>query len=84
MDFPDMHSLAECAKCHGFRPPDAGEAEEGYRVALAAHVEPMDYIESMEIRNKVGWDQFSSAQNENMVRRLPRRNGEGALFPWEE
>lgn len=69
MDFPDMNSLKECAKCHKFRQPNKGETEAEYRTALADHVQPRDYIESLEIRNKVGWDNFSSAQNKDMLRR---------------
>ena len=69
MDFPDMNSLKECAKCHKFRQPNEGESEDAYRTALADHVQPRDYIESLEIRNKVGWDKFSPAQNKDMLRR---------------
>ena len=43
------------------------EAEADYRNALADHVQPRDYIESLEIRNKVGWDKFSPAQNMDML-----------------
>ena len=69
MDFPDMNSLKRCAECHDFRQPKKGESEDDYRTALADHVQPRDYIESLEIRNKVGWDKFSQAQNKDMLRR---------------
>lgn len=69
MDFPDMDSLKSCAKCHDFRPPFKNESEDDYRALLANHVEPRDYIESLEIRNKVGWDKFSHAQIRDMLAR---------------
>lgn len=65
MDFPDMDSLRRCAKCHDFRQPSNGESEDDYRAALADHVQPRDYIESLEIRNKVGWDKFSPRDSAN-------------------
>ena len=73
MDFPDMRSLKRAAELWKFRQPVEGESEDAYRTALAAHVESKDYIESMEIRNKVGWDRFSPKQNEDMVTRLLKR-----------
>ena len=69
MDFPDMRALKECAQVHKFRPPAEGETEAAYRTALADHVMPRDFIESEEIRNKVGWDKWSPAQNRDMLRR---------------
>jgi hypothetical protein len=69
MDFPDMHSLKNCAKVHGFRRPNKGESESDYRTALADHVQPRDLIESMEIRNKVGWDQFTPEQERDLLKR---------------
>ena len=69
MDFPDMNSLKHYAKVHKFRQPDKKESEESYRTALADFVETRDYIESQEIRNKVGWDKFSEKQNKDMLRR---------------
>lgn len=69
MDFQDMNSLKSCAKCHDFRPPFENETEDNYRALLANHVEPRDYIESLEIRNKVGWDKFSPDQNKDMLAR---------------
>jgi hypothetical protein len=69
MSFPDMKSLQQCAECNEFRQPNEGETEDEYRAALANHVQPRDYIESLEIRNKVGWDEFSPDQNRDMLRR---------------
>jgi hypothetical protein len=69
MDFPDMPSLVFAAKAHKFREPNPGEPEDEFRRALAAYVEPIDYIESLEIRNKVGWDRFTPDQNMDMLRR---------------
>jgi hypothetical protein len=67
MDFPDMKSLLRAAECWNFRQPNDGESEDSYRQALANHVEPNDFIESQEIRNKVGWNKFSEAQNWRML-----------------
>lgn len=69
MDFPDMNSLKRAAECWHFRAPTDGESEDDYRTALANFVEPKDFVESCEIRNKVGWDRFSSQQNKDMVLR---------------
>lgn len=69
MDFPDMKSLTSAAELWKFRKPAKGETEDAYRTALADHVQPRDYIESLEIRNKVGWDRFSKDQNKDMLRR---------------
>lgn len=69
MDFPDMKSLVNAAEVHKFRQPNEGESEEDYRTALADHVRPRDFVESEEIRNKVGWDKFTSGQNRDMLRR---------------
>jgi hypothetical protein len=69
MDFPDMRSLERAADVWKFRKANDGETEAEYRVALADHVQPHDYIESLEIRNKVGWDKFSPEQNKDMLRR---------------
>lgn len=74
MDFPDMKSLEFAAKCHKFRKPNEGETEPEYRNALANHVEPIDLIESMEIRSSVGWDKFSEQDNLNMLARSFARN----------
>lgn len=67
MDFPDMASLKSAAEVHKFRMPHEGEAEDDYRTALADHVESIDFVESCEIRNKVGWDKFSERQNLEML-----------------
>lgn len=69
MDFPDMKSLIAEAELTGFRKPLDGEAEAAYRELLADHVAPIDFIESEEVRNGVGWDQFSIEQNREMVLR---------------
>ncbi len=69
MDFPDMRSLKFAAECHKFRQPNEGESEDDYRSELADHVESRDFVESIEIRNKVGWDKFSEGQNKDMLRR---------------
>lgn len=69
MDFPDMNSLKHAAKMWKFRAPNDGEQESSYRTALADFVEERDYVESLEIRNKVGWDRFSEDQNKDMLRR---------------
>lgn len=55
-DFPDMASLVGAARRHKFREPADGESEAIYRMQLADHVQSIDQIESLEIRNKVGWD----------------------------
>ena len=68
-DFPDFESIKRVAKVHKFRPPNENESESEFREALASHVEPIDYLESLEIRNKVGWDKFSPEQNSDMLRR---------------
>lgn len=67
MDFPDLKSLKSAATLHKFRQPNEGETEDDFRKALADHVKPIDYIESCEIRNKVGWDRFTPKQNQEMV-----------------
>jgi hypothetical protein len=74
MNFPDMKSLERHAEIVGFRKPNEGESEDSFRMQLAAFVEPMDFIESMEIRNKVGWDKFDDEQNRRMLLESGRRN----------
>ena len=69
MSFPDMASLRNIAQVHNFRQPTENESEVEYRQALAAHVRPIDFVESEEIRNKVGWDKFSDKQNTAMIER---------------
>jgi len=72
LDFPDMQSLVNRAKLHGFREPIENEREDEYRNALADFVEPIDFIESIEIRNKIGWDKFSDEHNSTMIQRFLR------------
>jgi hypothetical protein len=67
MDFPDMKSLKHHAEILKFRQPNEGETEEQFRTALADFVEPLDFIESQEIRNKVGWNKFDKSQNMGML-----------------
>ncbi len=77
MDFPDLDSLKQHAEIYQFRQPSEGETELQYRLALADHVEPLDFVESCEIRNKVGWDKFTPMQKTDM---LKRKMGAGNLF----
>lgn len=69
MDFPDMDSLKRCAEVWRFRQPNSGESEGDYRTALADFVQAHDFVESCEIRNKVGWDKFTQEQNRDMATR---------------
>ena len=62
MDFPDMDSLKHAAKRWQFRQPNDGELESAYRDELANFVQSKDMVESGEIRNKVGWDQWDDLQ----------------------
>lgn len=77
MDFPDFDSLKRHAEVYQFRQPNEGETESEYRTALADHVQPRDFVESCEIRNKVGWDKFTEMQKTDM---LKRKMGAGNLF----
>ncbi len=74
MDFPNLKSLKIAAGIHKFRPMLDREAEESYREALAGHVAPIDFIESEEIRNKTGWDQWTDDQRKDMLRRSGMQN----------
>ncbi len=74
MDFPDLKSLKFTARIHDFRDIGNGESEDHYREVLADHVAPRDFIESQEIRNKVGWDQWSDEQNRDMLKRAGGKN----------
>lgn len=74
MNFPDMSSLIQAAEVHKFRQPHEGESEADYRLELAHHVEPIDLVESMEIRTSVGWDQFSERDNVSMLLRSALRH----------
>lgn len=67
MNFPDFDSLKKCAQSHKFRPPLEGESESEFRNELATFVRPTDLVESMEIRNKVGWDKFTTEQHKSML-----------------
>lgn len=69
MDFPDLDSLKDAATVHGFRQPNPDESADAYRVELAEHVAPIDFVEPEEIRNGVGWDKFTTAQNVAMLTR---------------
>lgn len=69
MSFPDLNSLKLAAQVHKFRNIQKGESEDAYRNALADYVQSRDLIESCEIRNKVGWNQFTNAQNRDMALR---------------
>lgn len=69
MDFPDLKSLKRAAEIHEFRDIFENESEIHYRNALADHVAPRDFIESQEIRNGTGWDQWSDDQNKDTLRR---------------
>lgn len=69
MDFPDLKSLQMAAELWKFRPINEGESEDAYRSALADFVEPNDFVESQEIRNKVGWDRFTPDMAAGMVKR---------------
>jgi hypothetical protein len=67
MDFPDYESLKRTAEMWKFRKPLKAEKEESFRVALADHVKDKDFIESCEIRFKVGWNQWSDDQKAEML-----------------
>ena len=69
MDFPDMRSLISVGKVHKFREPNEGETEIQYRNALAEHVQPIDSVESEEIRNGCGWNKFNDGQIRAMLAR---------------
>lgn len=69
MDFPDMNPLKRAAECHKFRQPNEGETEPEYRAALANHVQPIDLVESMEIRTSKGWDKFDDSENSSILLR---------------
>ena len=59
----------EAAEIHRFRQPEEGEVEINYRRALADHVRPIDFIESEEIRNGVGWYKWGDSENAGMLGR---------------
>ena len=74
MDFPDLKSLQSAARIHKFRDVLKGETEHDYRNALADHVASIDFVESEEIRNSVGWDKFTKSQNNAMLLRSILKN----------
>ncbi|KKL89404.1 hypothetical protein LCGC14_1915070 [marine sediment metagenome] len=67
MDFPDLKSLIQAAEIHDFRKINKEEWEDDFREALVDHVESRDYIESGEIRYKVGWDKWTEAQKKDSL-----------------
>jgi len=67
MDFPDLKSLESAAKVWKFREIKKDETEDEFRNALADFVSKKDFIESQEIRNKVGWNKWSLEQNKDML-----------------
>lgn len=73
MDFPDS-LLADTAELHKFREQREDESIDEFRTALANHVQPIDLIESMEIRTSKGWDRFSQAENIDMITRSSKQN----------
>jgi hypothetical protein len=73
MDFPDCKSLMQAAECWKFRQPREDETIHQYRLALADHVSPNDFIESEEIRNGKGWDKFNQSENIGMLTRSALR-----------
>ncbi|HSR78778.1 MAG TPA: hypothetical protein VLN57_19540 [Xanthobacteraceae bacterium] len=73
MSFPDLQSLLFAAQVWKFRPPAEGEDEAAYRTALADHVEPEDFIEAHEIRTGKGHDEWSEAENNELIRRVDQR-----------
>lgn len=75
MDFPNLQSLERVAEYWSFRPRRYDETEDEYRRALADFVEPRDMIESMEIRTGKGWDQFTTEDNRQLIKRSIRREG---------
>lgn len=69
MDFPNLKSLERAAEVWKFRIRADEETEAQYREALADFVQTKDFVESMEIRKGKGWDQFTSEDNMEMIRR---------------
>jgi hypothetical protein len=58
MSFPNLTSLKNRAKQRGFRDIESNESEDQYRTSFADFMQSVDFVESMEIRAKVGWDEF--------------------------
>jgi len=69
MSFPDYDSLKQIGRIHKFRDPHKNEPEAKYRQALANYVEPIDRIESHEIRTGKGWDMWNDAEQMEMLQR---------------
>jgi len=69
MDFPDLDSLKRAGSMWKFREINNNESEESYRSALADFVADKDFIESQEIRNKVGWNKWTADQNKDILTR---------------
>ena len=75
MSFPDREAVEMAAVTWKFRAPDPHETDVQYRKALADFVQPMALIESMEIRTGKGWDDFTDAENKEMLLRSIHENG---------
>lgn len=69
MSFPLMEHLKATAEVHEFRQPNPDETELHYRNCLADFIEPIDLIESHEIRTGKGWDQWTDAEKEALLKR---------------
>ena len=70
MSFPDREAVEMAAVTWKFRGLDPRETDDQYRTALADHVQSRGaIIESMEIRTGKGWDEFTDAENEEMLLR---------------
>lgn len=78
MDFPDMSSLTQRATQRDFRQPHEGETEAQFRAAFADFMQPIDLVESMEIRTCRGWDNMNKVQTNEMLSR--QVGGYGELF----
>jgi hypothetical protein len=78
MDFPDMDSLTQRATQRDFRQPREGETEAQFRTAFADFMQPIDSVESMEIRTSRGWDNMNKVQTLDMLSR--QVGGHGELF----
>ena len=68
MSFPDLDSLRLAAQVWQFRKLAEGESEAAYRAALAAHVHPRDVIEAHETRTGRGHDQWTAADQADLMR----------------
>lgn len=83
MNYPsDWNSLRRAARIHKFRQPMPGESKDVYRGQLADHLlinmfsdfdrfqKALGIIDSEEIRNGIGWDEFSQSQMTALMDRL--------------